>query len=180
MIDRWLLMNKLKASVGILTAITLALTTFVIYCYVKAVIYAPQPPQPGQIDGIWYDPSLEAWRDYSNALRALQPYMTFLDYVWIIFAILSILWIAVGIRWFRTKRKRKLPEESLSLRGVTTTFSRWFARRAGIIWVPTTLTSFTQFHTSALFASTSPFMIRNIYDYRIWTFSAYEGYILIQ
>jgi len=138
-------MNKLK--VTILTVITVAFIVITLLCYVKAVVYEPKPPQPKYENGIWYDPSLQAWEDYSNVKKALRPYLVFLDYAWIAFVILGVLWIAVGIRWFRTKRKRKLPEESLSLRGVTTTFSRWFARRAGIIWVPTTLT-FTHSFTS--------------------------------
>jgi hypothetical protein len=90
--------------------------------------------------GLFVDPRF----DY---LKPFRIHLLFLRYGWIAFVILGVLWIAVGIWWFRTKRKRRLPEESLSLRGVTTTFSRWFARRAGIIWVPTTLT-FTHSFTS--------------------------------
>ena len=95
MIDRWLLMKKLKVAILVLIILTVALTIAMIYC---SWIIGRELSKYGYHDGLFIDPTF----DY---LKPFRIHQMFLRYAWIAFVILGVLWIAVGIRWFRTKRK---------------------------------------------------------------------------
>lgn len=103
-------MNKFKIAFVILLIVTLAFIGTTAYCYVKAVVYAPEEPKPYFKDGIWHDPSLEEWKAYTKAKNALKPYRIFLQYSPIGFILLSVSWLFllfVGSLWMKRKEKKK-------------------------------------------------------------------------
>jgi len=63
------------------------------YCWLKVVVYAPDPPQPFYKDGVYHDPPLSAYEDYYEALRELRSLNLFLQLSPILVVLLGFLWL---------------------------------------------------------------------------------------
>jgi len=86
-------MARVKRTFIALLLATSAFIALTMLCFFKTVVYAPKPPQPEVVNGVVIDPTWEQIEAYNKALRDLKPYSLFLEYAWIGFLVLMVLWL---------------------------------------------------------------------------------------